>query len=255
MTDEIDEFGFPSHEYGTDQSGKWNEATKSYFQNPSAENYVRLRRENPDQEIATHIHGGIDQLFAVQDELRKYQIDPDKFVSVFDGDEKTISFYSLFFLEELIKARKLAKEGETHLVRRGIVVPDKLIDWFITCSLDAITRYNPSALSRDLVVLIRERFGGPNPEYEKRAEVKKLRLDACWIAGSLLARGKTPTFRIVGEVLGVAPSTVKRWFADGEFEAEAQFWSRTFDENGAFRGMNKPPALREKQRAQRSPIK
>jgi hypothetical protein len=41
-----------------------------------------------------------------------------------------------------------------------------------------------------------------------------------------------PTYRLLGQVLKVAPSTVKRWFKPGEFEREAERWARSFDKQG-----------------------
>ncbi len=73
-------------------------------------------------------------------------------------------------------------------------------------------------IPRDLIVLIRERLGGPFPEYEVATQVHEKKTNAAFVGGQLLAQGRTPTFRLLGEIFGVSPSTVKRWFAPGEFE-------------------------------------
>jgi hypothetical protein len=249
-TDETD----PFRQYGTSKNGGWTPESRSYKGNPTIENYVALRRGNPDAEIEVRIHGGIDQLFCVEDELRKYDIDPDKFVSVFDADQDVISFYALFFLERIIEARNLERHGETHLIARGLAVPDKLIDWFITCALDAGSFYESLEIHRDLIVLIKERLGGPFSEYEMQSKVKEKRLAAAWVAGSMRAQGITPSLRKVAQVLSVAPSTVKRWFKPGEFEAEAEKWSHLFNPDGSTRPLSAGVTpLQPNERAQRDP--
>ena len=249
-TDETD----PFRQYGTSKDGGWTPESLSYKDNPTIENYVALRRGNPDAEIEVHIHGGVDQLWSAEDELRKYGIDPDKFVSVFDADQDVISFYALFFLERMIEARNLERQGETHLIARELAVPDKLIDWFITCALDAGSFYESLEIHRDLIVLIKERLGGPFSEYEMQSKVKEKRQSAAWIAGSMRAQGVTPSLRKVAQILKVAPSTVKRWFKPGEFEAEAEIWSHHFNPDGSTRPIEdglKP--LRPNERAQHDP--
>ena len=69
-------------------------------------------------------------------ELARFGISADEFASVFDANPEAISKFSLFFLEKIIEARELKKTGETHLARRGLAVPEKLIDWFVTCALE-----------------------------------------------------------------------------------------------------------------------
>jgi len=115
------------------------------------------------------------------------------------------------------------------------VIPDKLIDWIICCALDALSWNNDLILPRDLIVLIRERLGGSDPQYEKVGRVRGFKSNAAMIAGQLKAQGVNPTFKILGELLLVAPSTVMRWFEPGEFERESDLWSRHFDETGNLR--------------------
>lgn len=217
--------------FGSGDEG-FNEFSKVYKKNPSLENYVKLRRENPQAEIEVSVIGGIDPLFYMEHELRKYGIDPGLVAGTMDADSSAISEISLQLMERIIEARKLSKAGETHLVRRGIAVPDKLIDWIITCSLDALSWNDDLNIPRDLIVLIRERLGGSNPEYQQASKAHKHKGDAACIGGQLKARGITPTFKMLGDALGVAPSTVKRWFEPGEFERETDRWSRSFDESG-----------------------
>jgi hypothetical protein len=67
-----------------------------------------------------------------------------------------------------------------------------------------------------------------------------MKSNAGMIAGQLKAQGITPTFKLVGQVMGVAASTVMRWVEPGEFEREAETWSRLCDETGALRPLAAP---------------
>jgi len=227
--------------FGTTENGGFNEFSMAYKKDPSIKNYVKLRREDPDAEIEVRVIGGMDQLFYLEYELRRYGFDPLLVAAIMDADPEAISEISLQLMEKIIEARKLSKAGETHLVRRGLAVPDKLIDWIISCSLDSLSWNDYLHIPRDLIVLIRERLGGSNPEYEQATQVHGSKMNAACIGGQLKARGIIPTFKMLGRFIGVAPSTVKRWFEPGELSARpnagrtcsmrkaSQFKSKNYD--------------------------
>ena len=176
--------------------------------------------------------GGIDQLFYMEPELRRFGIDPRLLAQIMDADESAISKMALFLLEALVERDCRRRNGETHLVRRGKAIPDKLVNWLINCALDGLSWNDRLEIPRDLIVLIRERLGGSNPEYEQASHAHQMRWHAITIGAHLMAQGRTPTFRHIGRVLGVAPSTVKRWFPHGEFSREVGICASWFDENG-----------------------
>lgn len=225
------------NDYGCDPDGKINEFTKAYKSNPTIENYLRLRKENPEAEIEIAVTGGIDKLFYMEPELERFGIEAQQMASVLDANPEAISSIAFKIMENITKAKALRAIGEAHLIRRGLVMPDKLIDWFITCSLDAMSWNDELEIPRDLIVLIRERLTGSHPEYEKSERAYQNKKSAALIAGQLVAQGKKPTFRIIGECLDVSPSTVMRWFKPGEFEKEIAIYATWFDKNGKFRGL------------------
>ena len=183
----------------------------------------------------------------MENELRQYQIDPNLVASIFDADEASISELSLLLLERIIQARELTGSGETHLGRRGLAIPEKLIDWLICCALDAMSWNDDLYITRDLIVLIRERLGGANVEYQKAIEVHQNKSNAAMAAGQIKAQGVKPTFKLLGKIFGVAPSTVKRWFEPGEFEREVDRWARMFNSTGRLVPLAKRPRVaREK---------
>jgi hypothetical protein len=218
--------------FGSVESGGFNEITKEYKANPTIENYVKLRRANPSAEIEVRVIGSFDSMFYMREELKKYGIDPELLGGILDADPDAIGEISLLLMEKMIAARQIEEAGERHLIRRGLAVPERLIDWLICCSLDALSWNDELTIPRDLIVLIRERLGGSHPQYEQEGEVRNNKSNAKMIAGQLMAQGVMPTFKILGRALGVAPSTVKRWFEPGELEQARDLWTKAFDKNG-----------------------
>jgi hypothetical protein len=221
--------------YGSDESGGQNALSKAYKKDPSIELYVQLRRDYPDAEIEIGVIGGMDQLFFLEPEIRKYGFDPSLVASVMDADPEAIGELSIQIMEKMVEAKKLSRSGTTHLSRRGLAVPDKLVNWLIACMLDALSWNDDLYIPRDLIVLIRERLGGSNPEYEQASHAHEMRWAAITVGGQLQAQGIKPSFRMLAGILNVAPSTVKRWFPHGEFAEEVERVSRWFDEDGKMR--------------------
>jgi hypothetical protein len=219
-------------EYDSDEDGGYNASSKEYKKNPSIKVYLKLRRENPDVEIEVSIIGGMEQLFFLEPELKKFGFDPLLVASVMDANPKAISELSLQLLEKMVEAKELSKNGKTHLARRGLAVPDKLSNCLIACMLDAMSWNGDLYFPRELIVLIRERLGSSNPEYEQASHAHEMRGAAISIGGQLQARGIKPSFRMLAGILKVAPSTVKRWFPNGEFMQEVGRISTWFDEDG-----------------------
>ena len=59
-------------EYACDAEGNYNACTRAYKDNPSIELYLKLRRENPDNEIEIRFLSGLEALFCLEPELRKF---------------------------------------------------------------------------------------------------------------------------------------------------------------------------------------
>ena len=214
------------------EEGISEDLTATYKENPSIETYVKLRRENPDDEIEVRAHSSLEHVFFLEPELRKFGFDPSLVTGSMDGNAKAISELSLQILEKIISSRSLAKSGKTHLARRGLTVPDKLITWLITCMLEGLSWSDQLHIPRDLIFLIRECLGGSNPEYDKLLDAHEKRKEAIWVGSQLKARGINPTIRMLSRIFKVAPSTVKRWFPAGDFSKEVTRLSSMFDEKG-----------------------
>ena len=62
--------------FGSGEGGGFNDITKEYKANPTLENYVRLRRDDPDAEIEVSVIGGFESMFYMRDELERHEIRP-----------------------------------------------------------------------------------------------------------------------------------------------------------------------------------
>jgi hypothetical protein len=218
--------------YGCEDEGGFNAVSKAYKADPSLETYVRLRRSNPTAELEVAVIGGFESMFYMRREFERYGLDPELLGGLLDADPNAIGEIALSVMEAVIEAGNRERAGETHIVSRGEVIPPKLVDWIICCTLDALSWNDRLTIPRDLIVLIRERLGGSNPLYEQIGHIREMKSNAGMVAGQLKAQGVTPTFKLVGQILGVAASTVMRWFEPGEFEREAEKWERLCDETG-----------------------
>lgn len=224
-----------NRQFGSEPDGGFNAASRAFKAKPMLETYLDLRRSDPAAEIEVAVTGGFESMFYMREEFEKFGLDPDLLGGILDANPEAVDAIALRLLQAIVDGRRLAGAGETHLAARGRVVPDKLIDWIIVCILDAMSWNDDLTISRDLIVLIRERLGGPATHYEEVGRIRQSRQNAAMVAGQLKAQGIMPTLALLGEAFGVAPSTVKRWFAPGELEREADRWSRMFDDRGQLR--------------------
>lgn len=206
--------------------------TEDYKANPTAENYVRLRRKYPLAKIEIGIFGGLDPAMAMEKELTEHGIEMREMIGLLDADQGTISEISLRLIEELDQQRKLKDSGETQLISRKKAMPIMLIDWLIAVSLDAMSWNDSLEMNRDLMLLIRMRLIGEKPLYERKIQSHEQRSKAIRIAAQLHARREAVSVRKVAKFLDMAPSTISRFFNPGEFEEEYKRLAKNLDKEG-----------------------
>ena len=90
----------------------------SYQEEPTLENYIRLRREVPEAEIDIALFGGIDPLFHLEPELRKHDIDPQIVYGASDAFVPDMDELSLRLMECLAARDKLPKSVPRHIEMR-----------------------------------------------------------------------------------------------------------------------------------------
>jgi hypothetical protein len=210
-------------QFGTESGNRgFNDLTREYKKSPTIENYVRLRREQPEGEVEISTTGALEFLSAQEKDLRSLGVDPNVVIGLFDADLGAPAEISLLLIQKIIERDNLHKSGETHIVSRKKVVSDTLINYLIGRALDGMSWTDNLEITRELIVLIKQQLGTLTSQYEIEQERLIRRSGARWIAAQLLNQGKTPTYRNIGRVLGVQASTVMRWFPDGDFIAEAE---------------------------------
>jgi hypothetical protein len=199
--------------------GGFNELSKQYKAQPTIEHYVQLRQQHPDGEIEIATAGGIEFLFSQESELLSHGIKPRLFTGVLDANPVDHAEFSLVLLELIIKRNEEEKKG-THIVSRKKAISDTLVNYLIAEALDSLSWNDSMEISRELIVLIKHQLGCNTSHYEAEENKKKKITDAKFVAIQIMAQGKRPTYRQIGRVLGVQPSTVMRWFPDGTFMSE-----------------------------------
>lgn len=203
--------------------GPQDELSKSFKQEPTLEHYVKLRRSYPGQEIEISVLGGFDAHLELSDEYHRYGIDPTLVISAtLDSNPSAVSALSLQLIDNIVHRDQLTKARHTHLSRNNSVVPEKMVDWLITCMLDGLSWSDRLHIPRDLIVLIRERLGGVNQAYQQSSKKDGMRDNAVVIAAQMLARGETPSVRAIASVLGTSPPNIVRWFPDKTVVDEAR---------------------------------
>ena len=227
---------------GRGGQGAFSSPTEAYKKNPSIENYVRVRRANPSANIEVKSVGGPERLGVMLPELQKLGLSPFLISFAFQGGIAEVSELSLQLLERMIDAKSRRKAGEKALARRDLAVPDRLINSLIVGMLEEFASTDGPQIPNDLFVLIREMLGSTGPLYQRAEKAREGHSEAILLGGQLMARGETPTLRGVGRLLGVAATTVKRWFPKGDFLVEAKKASRAFDERGDLRPPPVPPS-------------
>lgn len=227
-------------QWGVEEDGSFNELSLAYKRNPTMETYLALRRAHPDAGIEISASGGLDTLFQIEPELRKYGFDPADIAGILDANPDAISKVALQCMEKLIVAKELVAKGETHLVGRGMALPPSLVDWIIVVALDGMSWTDQLEIPRDLMVLIQNRLGGVRGKYFRNFELHERKQTALMIAGQMLARGDKPSIRGLARILGLEASSVSRWFEEGEFERESKDFAAWFDENGRLKPLLHP---------------
>lgn len=199
-----------------DPSSKAKGLSRRYKSDPTIENYVRLRRKNPDVLINIAISEGMEWVHKNTEVLKDRGIPPQTLIGALDADPACISEVSLRLLELLVERRKLEASGETQVQSRGLAIRDSLVNYLIKIMLDALDWNDELYIPRDLLVLMRHQLG-PSDSVEVRSlKVVQEREDASWLAAQLRYIGEEGSLRDVAEVMDVHPSSVSRWFNETE---------------------------------------
>lgn len=198
----------------------WDEDLAAFVARPTIANYLLLRRLHPGREPTGWWFSGIDPLFAMSEDLERWEIPVADVAAAMDADHSAIERVALRLLHLLADREAKWADNETQLVRRGATVPDQLVDYLIVILLEGMSEYDEPASIGALNFLIRERLGGPDKAmhaaYLKRT--KKQAVVSMIASARRIPDFAEPTLRQVAAALGMNVSSASRLFQPGELE-------------------------------------
>ncbi len=202
-----------------------------YNKEPSLPNWLACRQLGLRPPLPSR--GGSKWLGHSTEVLEKHGISEADFIALLDADEDVISKVSLRLLNSLAHAEQLKQQGQTHLARRGAVVPFEIIDWLIHCMLDGLEWNGVEEVPYNLKALLRFRLVPGELKLDAIRLRKENQFRAAREGGRQFAMGRTPSFRLVAAELDVEPSTVKRWFESvDDFIVRARTFKTLFHPTG-----------------------
>lgn len=199
-----------------EQFRQWTRLHDRFNDNPTIKNYVALRRFQGRVDTDIYRFAAVDPFQVLGEDLKQAGLDRTLVCGALSGDDRDIDELCLQLMERLIERERLRAKGETHLQARGYGISDALIGHLIVSILEVL-QHNGLEPRPSLVLLVREQLGGANTEIYKSHTKWADRNRALFLAMQMRRHGAEPTIRKIAKIMGVQPSTVSRWFPDGDF--------------------------------------
>jgi hypothetical protein len=220
----------PDQEPESDRSySRFKALMDAYEREPTLENYVRFRRTFGVSGTDVARFTEFDS-FAIEAELRSFRIDPWLVNGALDGDERQMDELTLRLMEALIEREKIERNGGSHLQSRRIAISDSLVDFVIVAMMEAAESHD-SPIPSSLIALVRERLCGTAPDRYKEFLRMQRRRDAIALAAIKFPTGSV-SIRRLAALIEVEPSTISRWFRDGDFKRHVDSFRRSIDALG-----------------------
>jgi hypothetical protein len=200
-----------------------------YEKRPTVANYLQIRYEFPEVEIQVGHFGGIEALLALEKEFASQGIDPMLIAGILDGNEPGVDELCLRLLELIASKDKLPKEGPGFIAKRRQAISDATINYFIVETLEGFERRNdPVRIPASLILLIRERLCGSNPDLHQSYLSRERFRQAVFYAGlNFPQTGKPISIRKLAAAAGVSRATAARWRAHKDFSRFFE-WGRSY---------------------------
>jgi hypothetical protein len=216
----------------------FGQVAAEYDQNPTIENYVRVRRLFPEVEIAVAYFRGIEALFALErleSRFREQGINRDLVPAALDGYEPFIDALCLHLLECLIAKRNLPRDGPGYIEKRRNAISDTTANYLILMMLDTLDRHaGRFRIPPSLIVLIRYQLCGLKPDLYQEYLSHRKRFQAALTAAHQLNAGERLSINKLVAFTGIPRNTAARWLADEGFREMVESF-REFDEEELFK--------------------
>jgi hypothetical protein len=207
----------------------------AYCREPTIESYIQIRRKFPEVEIQISQFGGIDALFALQEDFEKQGVHPKLVAAALDSDEPSLDALSLHLLECLVARSKLPRDGVGYIEKRRSAISDAMVNYLISLMLHDEEMFRVPA---SLIVLIRHQLCGGTPELYQTFLSKERRTAAAFRAAQRFEPGEKISVRKLASVTGIPRSTAARWLADEKFRKSLQAFQLAFS-TGLVRSLQK----------------
>ncbi len=198
-----------------------------FDKDPSIENYVALRRSSWGWDAEVHRFAGVDPFQALGPELERAGLDRGVVCGALGGDHHDIDELCLQLMERLIDRKHLEAKGETHLQGRSKAISDAVVGHLVVSMLEVLQQDSLEPRP-SLVLLVREQLGGGKTEIYRSHTMWVARNRAVFLGMQMRRRGVQPTIRKIAEIMGVQPSTVSRWFPNGDYSEQVAHFEKSF---------------------------
>jgi hypothetical protein len=199
----------------------------AYRQNPTIENYVRVRRLFPEVGIQVAEFGGIEPLFALEDDLKKVGVAPDLVAAALDANEPSIDALCLRLLQCLITRENLPKDGPGFIQKRRRAISDSTVNYLIVAMLESYDWHEETfRVPASLIVLIRHQLCGTSPDLHKEFLSRERRQNVAISVGQRLKPGEKLSINKLRNWTDIPRSTAARWLNDDDFLKWLEFGRR-----------------------------
>lgn len=207
----------------------------AFRESPSIEKYTLIRKNFPELDIQVSMSGGIDPLFAIEEECEQHGIPARLVASAMDAFEPAVDRLCLILIDRLTDRSKITGPGAVQ--RRRQAISDAMVNYLIAFMLEGVDWADVEfRLPASLILLIRYQLGQLKGDYHQAYESRELKIEIARFVGQQLpAHEKLSINRLVGLVgkvrgWSVSRSTAAKWLKDKEFQKWFEF-SRQIKQN------------------------
>lgn len=191
-----------------------------YRKEPTAENYLQVRRTFPEVEIQIAQFAGLDPLIALDDVFKKSNIDPQLVAAALDANEQSIDKLSLRLLELLVARDNLPKDEPGHIQKRRDAVSDSMVNYLIVVMLETFDWHEEIfRVPGSLILLIRRQLCGTTvPDLHAEYLTREKRGNAAFVAGQILQPGEKLSVGRLAKMANIPRTTAARWLKQEDFK-------------------------------------
>ncbi len=129
------------------------------------------------------------------------------------NDVTAVDEVCVAILADIEKRRQLEADGETHVVSRGLALPDSLIDRFAYDTLRLFNEFG-TTMPEQLLELVKTQLHIADPDEEKASQYV--------VSAYLVSRHPDASNRKIAAAVGCDHTTIRRWRTAGNFQQRVE---------------------------------